>query len=361
MRNMIIAAIMVFLICGCAQQPSGLTYSEAAAIAGSSAACNSAGSMTGAYTHDNATGAWQFTLSSSRADCSPVCIVYDSNQSTAVDMRCTVSPPPPSSTKPPVVGVYQNSQLGQVLVDESNMTLYVFKNDAPGKSNCNGNCASLWPPLVYSAGDNLSGVSGTLAYITRSDGTSQVTFNGMPLYRYSLDTAPGEALGNGYNNLWLAAMPNMTSFPAQPPSPPPTTDGSALVPAVKTGYASSVGNVLTDPDGKTLYVFLQDAADMPTCTGACAQIWPPLVLLSSYTLNASGIQGTLGTAGQNQVTYNGLPLYRYSGDSGAGTANGNGFNNMWYVATPGMTTFPSPPASTPPPSGGYGGGGYYGY
>ena len=65
-------------------------------------------------------------------------------------------------------------------------------------SKCTGSCATFWPPVKGPA-TAMSGVTGTLATITRSDGTTQATYDGHPLYTYAADTAPGQAKGNGLN------------------------------------------------------------------------------------------------------------------------------------------------------------------
>ena len=92
----------------------------------------------------------------------------------------------------------------QVLVDSQGMTLYWFAPDTSSKSNCSGQCAVYWPPVKgpLTAG---SGVTGTLSTITRSDGSTQATYDGHPLYTYVGDKSPGQATGNGKNlsgGLW---------------------------------------------------------------------------------------------------------------------------------------------------------------
>ena len=92
----------------------------------------------------------------------------------------------------------------QVLVDSQGMTLYWFVPDTSSKSNCSGQCAVYWPPVKgpLTAG---SGVTGTLSTITRSDGSTQATYDGHPLYTYVGDKSPGQATGNGKNlsgGLW---------------------------------------------------------------------------------------------------------------------------------------------------------------
>lgn len=116
-----------------------------------------------------------------------------------------------------------------------------------------------------------------------------------------------------------------------------TTTSSALTVAAKA--VSKVGTVLVGPSGDTLY---HDDADSQThiaCTGGCAQAWPPLTVSSGQRPElASGVPGTVGTVkrpdGTTQVTYNGLPLYYYSGDSSPGQANGQGLGGVWFVIKP---------------------------
>jgi predicted lipoprotein with Yx(FWY)xxD motif len=85
-----------------------------------------------------------------------------------------------------------------VLTNSKGFTLYWFGPDTPAKSVCNGACAQYWPPVTGkpTAGP---GVTGRLGTTTRSDGSTQATYNGHPLYTYIADTAPGQAKGNNLN------------------------------------------------------------------------------------------------------------------------------------------------------------------
>jgi predicted lipoprotein with Yx(FWY)xxD motif len=85
-----------------------------------------------------------------------------------------------------------------VVTNAKGFTLYWFVPDTATKSNCNGSCATYWPPVKGPATAG-PGVTGTLGTITRSDGSTQATYNGHPLYTYVSDTAPGQAKGNGIN------------------------------------------------------------------------------------------------------------------------------------------------------------------
>jgi predicted lipoprotein with Yx(FWY)xxD motif len=90
-----------------------------------------------------------------------------------------------------------------VLTNSKGFTLYSFAPDTSTTSKCNGTCAQNWPPVTGPVTG--SGVTGTFGTITRSDGSTQATFNGHPLYTFVGDTAPGQAKGNGLNaagGLW---------------------------------------------------------------------------------------------------------------------------------------------------------------
>ena len=92
-----------------------------------------------------------------------------------------------------------------VLTTAKGLTVYTFAADTTaGKSSCYGSCAAYWPPVTGSAAA-ASGIPGTFATITRTDGTKQVTWNGHPLYTYIGDHGPGTASGNNLNingGLW---------------------------------------------------------------------------------------------------------------------------------------------------------------
>jgi len=89
-----------------------------------------------------------------------------------------------------------------VLVSTNNMTLYTFDNDqmGSGKSNCYGDCANNWPPLLVEA--NATSY-GSYSIITRDDGKKQFAYKGKPLYFFILDKKPGERNGDNYfNGAW---------------------------------------------------------------------------------------------------------------------------------------------------------------
>ena len=107
-----------------------------------------------------------------------------------------------------------------VLANAQGFTLYWFGPDTAGKSNCTGGCAQVWPPVTGPATAG-TGVTGTLATITRSDGMVQATYDGHPLYTYTADTAPGQAKGNGVNasgGVWHEVTVSGGPVPASTPT-----------------------------------------------------------------------------------------------------------------------------------------------
>jgi predicted lipoprotein with Yx(FWY)xxD motif len=95
--------------------------------------------------------------------------------------------------------------VGTVLVDSEGMTVYLFTPDEGTTSTCYGGCESAWPPVVAegkpTAGEGA--MSSALGTTKRKDGTMQVTYNGHPLYTFSGDTAPGEAVGQENDGTWF--------------------------------------------------------------------------------------------------------------------------------------------------------------
>ena len=101
---------------------------------------------------------------------------------------------------------------GQTLTGEDGKTLYIFTKDTKGsgKSVCNGDCATNWPPLLVDELDEVkpdSAATGTLALITRDDGKTQLSYNGMPLYYFAADKAAGDTAGQGVGGVWFVANP----------------------------------------------------------------------------------------------------------------------------------------------------------
>jgi predicted lipoprotein with Yx(FWY)xxD motif len=138
----------------------------------------------------------------------PVLIVF-----ALVLSACASSTPTPAtgdtSGGSAEVDVSQNTTLGSYLVDSKGMTLYIYTKDTPNTSNCYGSCATAWPPLLTNGAPTAgNGVDASLlSTTTRTDGTTQVTYNGWPLYYFVSDKAAGDTSGENVQNVWFVITP----------------------------------------------------------------------------------------------------------------------------------------------------------
>jgi predicted lipoprotein with Yx(FWY)xxD motif len=128
----------------------------------------------------------------------------------------TTAPSKPAGTATPTVALAP-SKFGKILVGPNGRTLYDFVADKTMASTCYGACASLWPPLTVSGAPKPGpGVQASLLGTTkRTDGSTEVTFNGHPLYYYAPDTKPGDTTGqdiNQFGALWYVLTANGTEI-----------------------------------------------------------------------------------------------------------------------------------------------------
>ncbi len=142
---------------------------------------------------------------------------------------------------------------------------------------------------------------------------------------------------------------------------PKTSSGASATVGVSN---SSLGSILVNSNGRSLYLFKADVGTQSTCTGACATAWPPLLATGKPTAGTGLTASKLGTItrsdGRRQITYNGHPLYLYVGDKKPGEVTGQGvtaFGAPWFA----LSAAGSQISATPSSSGGgasSGGGGY---
>ena len=130
------------------------------------------------------------------------------------------------------------------------------------------------------------------------------------------------------------------SYGAAKPSTSNTSNSSGAASAVGT-KTSSLGTFLVDANGRTLYLWDADHGSTSTCSGACAQAWPPLTTTATPKASGAVKASLLGTTkrpdGSREVTYAGHPLYYFAGDTQPGQTTGqgsNGFGAPWWVVTP---------------------------
>ena len=122
-------------------------------------------------------------------------------------------------------------------------------------------------------------------------------------------------------------------------NPPAPGSGSADAGGSLSTTSTSLGEIIVDGAGMTVYLYDEDTADSgkSVCTGSCAAEWPAVKTTKTMP-TVTGITGTIGTidavGGGKQVTINGLPLYTYAGDSAAGDLTGQGHDGIWWVVDP---------------------------
>ncbi len=107
------------------------------------------------------------------------------------------------------------SSLGEIVVDGTGMTVYVFDKDAQGAttSACTGECIANWPAVTTeSAEPAVEGVTGEVGTIDAADGSKQLTLDGWPLYTFAGDTSPGDVNGQGVNGVWWVVSPDGTKI-----------------------------------------------------------------------------------------------------------------------------------------------------
>ena len=229
------------------------------------------------------------------------------------------------------------SSLGNILVDANGRTLYYFAADVPasGTSSCSGSCAGLWPVFsVSTVTVSPPLVASDFSSIVRADGTNQTTYRGWPLYYFEEDANKGDVYGENVGGNWFVVKPDETVMIAQ---------------------RSGVGLYLTDRMGNTLYYFAKDTPGASACTGGCIAKWPPFsasTISAPSVLSPAAFSTVVRADGLNQTAYMGMPLYYFANDTKPGDMNGEGFNNVWYVAdingTIPVTPTPLPVATVTP-------------
>jgi predicted lipoprotein with Yx(FWY)xxD motif len=264
--------------------------------------------------------------------------------------------------------------LNPVVLNGKGFTLYRFDKDSPKppKSTCNGDCAKTWPPVTLKQGAKLflNGVDQSeVGFVTRDDGSMQVTLGGWPIYKYSGDTQAGQTNGQGVGGTWFGVTPegakagksqegtdqatgvgyktgtakeNGADLTAGDDYKGSRTDDAAMKWVQLTrGSAGGLNPIVHDGAGFTLYRFDKDSPKPPTsnCNGACAKTWPPVLVKPGSRIFVNGVAtskiGILTRAdGSRQVSIGGWPVYRFSGDKQAGDTNGEGVGGTWFAVSP---------------------------
>ncbi|OPC85294.1 hypothetical protein B4N89_25455 [Embleya scabrispora] len=169
-----------------------------------------------------------------------------SNTSTGATQPAATQPAQSAPTAPGTPGGVANggvgkavlkagtdAKLGPIVTDGNGFTLYRFDKDTakPSASNCDGACATQWPPVTTTDGVTVTGVDrSAVGSVTRGDGSTQVTIAGWPVYRFAPDTRPGDTKGQGVKGTWFAVTPDGKKAGAAATGAPqtsnaPTTSG----------------------------------------------------------------------------------------------------------------------------------------
>ncbi|MET9460715.1 SCO0930 family lipoprotein [Streptomyces canus] len=227
--------------------------------------------------------------------------------------------------------VSANAELGDVLTDSAGLSLYRFDEDTaePPKSNCNGDCATAWPPVPANDASAGAGIDkALLGEVTRADGSKQLTIGGWPAYRYAKDTKAGDLTGQGVGGKWYALAPTGKKASV------------ASLPGLSTRNDPNLGEIVVDKNGMTVYRFAKDKAwpePVSNCVGACLEKWPvvaPVSANDTKDVQKKGLMSFTRSDGAKQQTVNCSPIYTFSGDKQAGDTNGQGVGGTWYAVRP---------------------------
>ncbi|UVI28892.1 plastocyanin/azurin family copper-binding protein [Paenibacillus spongiae] len=219
------------------------------------------------------------------------------------------------------IGLRTDAKLGTYFTDGKGRTLYFFTKDAQDVNACQGECVKNWPlfaseqlqiPAQLNAAD--------FTILTRTDGTKQWMYKGWPLYYFVKDKAAGDVLGEAVNGVWFVAK----------------SDYSVML-----GTNGTLGNYLTDDQGRTLYYFDKDTPQNSACKGECIANWPV------YAQSGGSVPSTMKKDdfgritredGSVQATYKGYPLYYFVKDKAHGDVTGQNVNKVWFVIDPAKFT-----------------------
>jgi predicted lipoprotein with Yx(FWY)xxD motif len=271
----------------------------------------------------------------------------------------------PSQTAAPAVpeaeiNVLMDPKLGNILVGNKGMTLYMYTVDPPDQSTCTGGCSKAWPALLTQGSPVLGpGVDKSMVgAATLADGSKVVTYNHMALYYWAKDTKPGDTTGQNVGKVWFVVSPDgksVTGALAAPTAVPvPSQTAAPATPEAEINVVKDpkLGNILVGNKGMTLYVFTMNPPDQSTCTGGCLQAWPALLTQDKPVLGPGVIPSMIGMLtladGSKIVTYDHKALYYWAKDARPGDTTGQDVGKVWFVISPTGNTIISTLAAPAP-------------
>lgn len=128
--------------------------------------------------------------------------------------------PEPTESETPAAAMAElttaDSPLGEIIVNADGMTAYYFDKDVPdsGSSSCSGDCAVAWPSITSETTTPVvdEGITASVGTITGVAGETQITVNGLPVYLFQKDAAPGDVNGQGVGDVWWVIAPDGTKI-----------------------------------------------------------------------------------------------------------------------------------------------------
>ncbi len=281
-----------------------------------------------------------------------VTIAACGSDSTSTPEPEPAAPPPaeaaadaPAAAPAPAAVTTASSELGEILVGADGLTVYGFTNDTDAVSTCYGTCAEAWPPVIvdedWSVAPGLD--SGIFATTTRDDGSLQLVAGKWPLYYFAGDTAAGDTAGQNSGEVWFVVDTDGVLIQGEGAADGIADDAETAEPAAAEETealavqvaATDLGDVLVDAAGMTLYGFTPDAGANPTCEGACADAWPPILVDEVPAgLDPAVFSTATRPDGSTQLVAGQWPLYLFAGDAVPGDTAGQGSGDQWFVVAP---------------------------
>lgn len=226
----------------------------------------------------------------------------------------------------------EGEAITQYFVDAEGRTLYVFLPDSRNQNNYTNPDFSnddVWPIFhteISSLPDILDAADfGEIDVF----GRTQLTYRGWPLYYFGQDEARGDNKG--------VSVPSPGVWPIVNTETPEAEEAVAEEENVNIEDNATLGNILVDAEGITLYYFSKDVNGDAMCADGCLANWPAFYaeeITPGAGLDAADFENIVREDGANQTTYKGWPLYYFAGDGEAGDTNGEGLSDIWFVAKP---------------------------
>jgi len=211
-----------------------------------------------------------------------------------------------------------DAKFGNILTDNAGRSLYFFSNDAAGTSTCVGGCAVTWPVFFQANPSIGTGLAASdFTTITRTDGTKQTAYKGWPLYYYMGDSKKGDVNGDAIANIWVVGKADYSVMVSNA-----QLVGLDGVNYNDQGQASTGSSMyITDPAGRTLYLFSKDTHNTNTFTKSDFSndaLWPidQVSTVGSIPSILDKTQFSVITVfGKSQLVYKGHPMYFFGQDN----------------------------------------------